>query len=109
MLREIHISPVLNGFIVQAGCQKLAYTSIDKLILDLGAYFRDPEKTEKRILKEEGINRKYTLADQPVVDTCCNQQATAGGPIGIFGGNVRSQNPCTEIDMSEAVPAPVPF
>ena len=60
-MRNITISPVLNGFVVTVGCQQLAYTSVDKLTLDLAAYLRDPGATQKRFLKEEAINRKYTL------------------------------------------------
>lgn len=61
MIRNINITPVLNGFTVQIGCQTLAYTNIDKLLVDLGSYLREPEKTEKRILQEEGINAKHTM------------------------------------------------
>lgn len=64
-MRAISINPVLNGFIVTVGCQSLAYTSIDKLLLDLGKYLRDPEATEKEIVEKEGINARHTL-DQPV-------------------------------------------
>jgi len=63
MLRPLNIKPVLNGFIVQCGCQRLAYTNIDELIADLGSYLREPEATEKRILKDKGINRKHTLGE----------------------------------------------
>ena len=66
MLRTLNIEPVLNGFIVQCGCQRLAYTNIDELISDLGSYLREPEATEKRILKDKGINRKHTLGDQGI-------------------------------------------
>lgn len=61
MLRRISIEPCLNGFIVNVGCQVLAYTSIDKLIFDLNQYLRKPEETEKRIVEEEGINKRHTL------------------------------------------------
>lgn len=74
MLREINIRPVLNGFVAQIGCQSLAYTSVDKLVLDLGAYLRDPEETEKRIIKEEGFNRKHTL-DVPTPALACDTAA----------------------------------
>jgi len=63
MLHIIHINPILNGFIVNVGCQKLAYTSIDKLLFDLNQYLRKPEETEKRIVKEEGINKQHTLPE----------------------------------------------
>jgi hypothetical protein len=61
MIRDLRIEPILNGFIVQAGCQRLAYTSVDELITDIGSYLREPEATEKRILKDKGFNRKHTM------------------------------------------------
>lgn len=38
MIRDLRIEPILNGFIVQAGCQRLAYTSVDELISDIEKY-----------------------------------------------------------------------
>lgn len=61
MIRNLTISAVLNGFIVQVGCQNIVYTSVGELTADLSDYLRDPEATEKRILKEKGLNRKHTL------------------------------------------------
>ncbi|MFZ4536922.1 hypothetical protein [Propionivibrio sp.] len=101
MLRNITITPVLNGFVAQVGCQQLAYTSVDKLVLDVGAYLRDPEATEKRILKEEGFNAKHTLggaeapAPYPQVNAatdCCAgepQPTTATGVGAMLGGLAR--------------------
>lgn len=66
MIRALKIETLLNGFTVQCGCQRLAYTSTKELLKDLGDYLKDPEATEKRILVEKGFNRKHTLADQPV-------------------------------------------
>jgi len=61
MLRNISISPVLNGFVVQVGCQQLAYTDTNKLLGDLGDYLRNPEETEKRLIEKEGINKQHTM------------------------------------------------
>ena len=80
MLRTLNIQPVLNGFIVQCGCQRLAYTNIDELIADLGSYLREPEATEKRILKEKGINRKHTLGEQSMPEPMADCQAQAAYP-----------------------------
>lgn len=68
MLRRISIEPCLNGFIVNVGCQTLAYTSVDKVILDLNNYLRNPDETEKRIIENEGINKQHTLNTQLGVD-----------------------------------------
>lgn len=92
MLRRISIDPILNGFIVNVGCQVLAYTSIDKLVFDLNQYLRKPEETEKRIVEEEGINKRHTLNEPRGMDnvaaelrrasqmTACDPCAQATGP-----------------------------
>lgn len=81
MLRPININAVLNGFVVQVGCQTLAYTSRDKLLADIGSYLNDPEGTEKRLLVEEGINRKHTMGEdrpQPVQDCAVTPRGLVG-------------------------------
>ena len=61
MLRSITINPVLNGFVVNFGCQQLAYTDTTKMLGDLGDYLREPEETEKKLLAKECFNRRHTL------------------------------------------------
>ena len=69
MIRTLTIETLLNGFTVQCGCQRLAYTSTEKMLKDIGDYLKDPEATERRILVEKGFNRKHTLGDQPAQDS----------------------------------------
>lgn len=88
MLRPITITPVLNGFIVQVGCQSLAYTDINKLTGDLGDYLKNPEETEKKLIENEGINRRHTLI--PVPDTV-NNGAADPSPVGFAQDRVTSQ------------------
>jgi len=54
-MREVTIKPVLNGFVVQVGCQAVVFESKMNLILELSKYLDDPYKIEKRYL-EESIN-----------------------------------------------------
>lgn len=77
MLRPITINPVLNGFVVQFGCQQLAYTDTTKMLGDIGDYLREPEETEKKILKEECFNRRHTLG----VDTLAPAPCPDNGPV----------------------------
>lgn len=58
MIRTLTIETILNGYIVTAGCQRLAYTSAKDMLEDIRYYLDDPEKTEKRILAN-AINRKH--------------------------------------------------
>ena len=61
MLRTIKINAVLNGFVVDVGCQKLVYTSVDSLLQDLKDYLTNPKEVEARFIKDS-INTKHTLA-----------------------------------------------
>lgn len=63
MQTEISIRPVLNGWLVGAGCQVLAYENKQKLLLDLGEWLERPNETEARILKEAQNNK--ILMQQP--------------------------------------------
>ena len=46
MIRDIRIKPVLNGFIVDVGCQTVVFDDIDKMILELSKYLREPSEVE---------------------------------------------------------------
>lgn len=48
MVRDIHIRPVLNGFVCQVGCQTVVVNSIDALVDGIRNYYRSPEATEKK-------------------------------------------------------------
>jgi|GEM_PF-3554782 len=88
MLRPITINPVLNGFVVQFGCQQLAYTDTTKMLGDLGDYLREPEETEKKLLKEECFNRRHTLGVDTLQPAPCPGEAPRGLRI--------PTNPCQE-------------
>ena len=45
---NVQILPVLNGFIVNVGCQTAVFDNVDKMAMELGMYYKDPEGTEKR-------------------------------------------------------------
>jgi hypothetical protein len=63
MIRDIIITPVLNGFKVHVGCQEVVFTSAEKLCLELGRYLADPDTVEKEYF-EKSINAKH-LNPQP--------------------------------------------
>ena len=87
MLRPITINPVLNGFVVQFGCQQLAYTDTTKMLGDLGDYLREPEETEKKLLAKECFNRRHTLGviqagnARRGQDQCCNGIGVQAGQM----------------------------
>lgn len=45
--RPITVQPVLNGFVVDIGCQRLAFQSAAQLGAAITEYYTDPAKTEK--------------------------------------------------------------
>lgn len=47
MTREIIIRPVLNGFVVQVGCQTVVFDSPAKLVEELTNYLQHPKETEE--------------------------------------------------------------
>jgi hypothetical protein len=61
MPRELKIIPVLNGWIVEAGCQRCVFGDLGQLCTALGDYYRDPEATEARFLKDA----KNKVVEQP--------------------------------------------
>lgn len=64
MLRHVVIAPVLNGYIVTIGCQKVVFNNRARMLDELNEYLKNPEAVEARY-REEAINAKYTLADDP--------------------------------------------
>jgi hypothetical protein len=62
-MREVHIKPVSNGFIVEVGYQTLVYTNIEQLTDDLVKYQKDPDGMEK-YHREHLVNKTDT--PQPV-------------------------------------------
>jgi len=50
------IDPVLNGFIVKCGCQKVVFNSLDVMAEEIKKYFKNPEQVEKEYMNN-AINR----------------------------------------------------
>ena len=50
LAREINIRPLHHGYVVNIGCQTFAIESIEKLIINLETYLKNPNETEKEWL-----------------------------------------------------------
>jgi hypothetical protein len=50
MIRTLEIRPVLNGFIVNIGCQVVVFASREALLKDLAEYLEEPEVVEMRYM-----------------------------------------------------------
>lgn len=51
-VRELHITPVLNGWLVQCGCKTIVFTNLNTLTQEIHNYYSDPDTVSKRYLKE---------------------------------------------------------
>lgn len=66
VMREVRVSPVLNGFVVRVGCQTLVFNRIEDVAENLVAYQKDPEGTEKKFT-ENAVNKTLDVpAPEPV-------------------------------------------
>ena len=54
-MRTLMIDPVLNGFIIKCGCQKVVFNSLDAMVKEIYRYFKNPEQVEKEYV-ENAIN-----------------------------------------------------
>jgi len=64
MIRDIKIKAVLNGFIVECGCQTIVFNNIDELTVELNRYLNSPDKVEKYWMSNS-INSKHTSPSIP--------------------------------------------
>jgi len=55
-MRTLMIDPVLNGFIVKCGCQKVVFNSLNVMAEEIKKYFKNPEQVEKEYM-DNAINR----------------------------------------------------
>lgn len=76
-MREVTISPVLNGWIVRVGCQTLVYDDKSDLLRDFVAFLEDPVKTERRIV-ETAVNRQITMPGMRTPAMACEDPGTIG-------------------------------
>jgi len=65
MFRNVQISAVLNGWVVQCGCQTLVFSDRNDLLNELNAYLKDPTGTEARFLKTS-VNAAITMGAPPI-------------------------------------------
>ena len=67
MTREVLIRPVLNGFVIDVGCQRVVFTNKQAMLIQLSEYYDKPEEVEKRFIAE-AVNKMsiVPLAAQPL-------------------------------------------
>ena len=66
MLREITIRAVLNGWIVQVGCQTVVFDDSSKMMGEIHDYLRYPRSVMERY-KEDAVNYEFFRFDEEAV------------------------------------------
>lgn len=97
IVRDLVIKPVLNGFVVTAGCQTLAFEGRDSLKKAFSEYVDDPLGFEQSFVKQ-AVNQRVTYpgGDGPLAGTL--QQAVGHRMIG-EEVNIRALDP-TPVDRA---------
>lgn len=72
MIRSITIEPVLNGFALQVGCQKVVFNSVKEMASEIQRYYTNPEDTEKRYIAR-AVNKM-----QDLIPTCADTNLPQG-------------------------------
>lgn len=84
MIRNITISPVLNGFNVKVGCQSLVFTSTSHMLSELDRYLNSPESVEKEYLKDslntDKLDRGLIAPSDIGREDSCRNEACCDSP-----------------------------
>jgi hypothetical protein len=64
MIRSITIEPVLNGFVLQVGCQKVVFNDTKTLANEIRRYYDDPEGVEASYIKN-AVNEMQGAQEAP--------------------------------------------
>lgn len=80
-MKDIKISPALNGFIVKVGCQMVVFESVNALIDNLRSYLTSPVEVEKAFV-DNAINAKFTMGAADAGAATAGAAASGGGLVG---------------------------
>ena len=82
-VRPISIKQVMNGYVVEVGCQTIVVEGAVRLIQLLDEYFQDPFEVEKRWTEKWGLG----AADYSgIVYQGTNTPSNGGGVFALGGG-----------------------
>lgn len=51
--RRLIIKPVLNGYIVEVGCQTVVFETMDRMLYELRRYLENPSVVEKEYMSKK--------------------------------------------------------
>lgn len=88
MPQELKIMPVLNGFIVHAGCQVLVFNDPDKLAGEFAEWLKQPEQVEKRyreLMEKKGLCPAPPPQAEPIGLRTAEEACRVSGPANPVG------------------------
>lgn len=80
-MHNVKIIPVLNGWEVEVGCQKVVFSQVEMLLTELRSYLVDPEITVKRY-QSESINSRFISNQAEAPPECNAAQEVRREPMG---------------------------
>jgi hypothetical protein len=86
-VKELHIRPVLNGFVVKIGCQEVVFTSVKDFIKEFTRYQEKSDEVEKEYIKN-ALNKVGILtpsAETPTRPMTATELLQAQMQVGIRG------------------------
>ena len=81
-MRKVTISKVMNGYIVQVGCQTLVFASSETLLAELAIYLADPILIERAYIERYG----GITNDVPPTPTTQTDYRFSTAGLGLQGG-----------------------
>lgn len=54
-MRNINIRKVMNGYVVEVGCQTLVFETKEKLVTELATYLANPDEVERNYISTYGM------------------------------------------------------
>lgn len=50
---ELRVLMALNGYIVHVGCKTVVFESLEKMLKEMGRYYKGPQKVQKEYLEKK--------------------------------------------------------
>lgn len=80
-IRPVQIQQVMNGYLVQVGCQTLVFESQSTLLVELGKYMEQPETIEREYRHKHGLNEDCPMPE-PAANRVMNERETMKAFVG---------------------------
>ncbi len=100
--KEIKIYPVLNGYIVQVGCQSVVFETLAKMTAEITRYYTSPDLIVTDYVKN-AVNRLIDLKSVQAEDQGLISVDPRSAPIGWGADRVSYSPPATSNAENEPI------